>query len=299
MNDALKTYTKSDFPLGKSGYSTYTIFEYKFESLHSFISYIKSQPVNKKIFESLSSETENYKFTKTNSFDEAINLCMYGCDENFEKFLKLKNEVSKSLLNPLEKSIIYKDVVGYAPSVPDFLIGSPLNMWNKKTSYFDNLIDVYIQLGYPYFTETSQIYNRGAITLSLIDALEKFGYSVNLIPFSLSIDYDEIILAYFNLKDTSSYINEKKCFFPLCHPAFHRRLVFKLIETTPVESHGWASGYGSPKSNIDIIKKIINCKENSIIISAPGRLNISGENIYEDLQAMLKCIDFEKYITRY
>lgn len=281
-----------------------SIFEYNFESLNAFLNYIKTGTINRNVFcDKLSSETGGYDFTKTSSLEEAIAFCKNGCDYKFDSFLKLKNEVSKNLIKPSEVSVLYKDVVGFLPSVPDFIIGSPLNMLNKKNKNFNNIIDIYFQVAYASHTTTSQIYNRGAITLSIIDALEKSGYAVNLHTFEFSYnpyDYDvnEYFLAFFKLKDCSQFLNEKIAFFPLCHPSFLRRCVFRLEEITPFKSWRWGDGYGRVIDDIDTINKYIKPKENSIIILTPQALGIKGDNIQEDLSTVLKALKLEKFLKR-
>lgn len=295
MNEPLKCYSKDSD----------SIFEYRFDSLNSFINYIEKTPINSKIFtKKASSSSGTFNFTKTESLGEAIELCKNGCDEDFESFVNLKNEVSKTLLKPSEMSLIYKDVVGYSPSISDFISGSPFNMWNKRSNSFDNVINIYFQLAYSGSTKISQIYNRGAITLSIINALEKSGYAVNFYAFDLSreysfnCDYYEYFITYFKLKDSTRHLNEKIVFFPLCHPSFLRRCIFRLTEVTPFKFEQWSFSYGKVVDSIEGIKKYINPSENSIIISTPQSLDVFGNNIHEDLHWMLEKLDLQKYFKR-
>lgn len=281
-----------------------SIFEYNFESLNAFLNYIKTGTINRNVFsDKLSSETGGYDFTKTSSLAEAMKLCQNGCDEKFDGFLKLKNEVSKNLIKTSEISVLYKDVTGFIPSVPDYIIGSPLNMWNKTNKNFNNIIDIYFQVSCSSYTTTSQIFNRGAITLSIIDALEKSGYAVNLHTFEFSYnpyEYDvlEFFLSFFKLKDCTQFLNEKIAYFPLCHPSFLRRCLFRLTEITPFKSWRWSDGYGRVIDSIDTINKYIKPKENSIIILTPQVLGIKGNNIQEDLSIVLKSLELEKFLKR-
>ena len=58
------------------------------------------------------------------------------------------------------------------------------------------------------------------------------GFGVNLNIFTMSQYDNQIHYAKFNLKSVAERLNIQKVFFPLCHPSFLRRLVFRLREET-------------------------------------------------------------------
>ena len=91
--------------------------------------------------------------------------------------------------------------------------------------------------------------------------------------------------AKFNLKRSDERLNIQKLYFPLCNPSFLRRLVFRLREGTPNISKEWEVGYGKT-ANYDMIRDIIDLKNNDIIICQPEEMDINGYDIIEDAKNM-------------
>lgn len=276
----------------------YIVYEYYFENLHRFIEYISNARINTKIFDQrhLSSMKGSYNFTKTESLDEAIRLCATGWDEDFSCLLKLKERIDEKLLDAEQVNQRIKDCVGFAPCVPDFLHGNPINMWNRIYEPKYEIINIYLNIAYPSQTSSSAIYNRGAIILSLIDALEKMGYGVKLTVFELCYCENEAFLAYFNIKDETENLNMKKAYFTLCHPSFLRRVVFRLKEVTPFKERYWHDSYGYVFKRESIMNFLeFNLKKN-IVFTTPYEMGIKGNNIYDDLKTVLNNISMSDII---
>ena len=108
----------------------YDIMEYDFDSIAEFLDYIEKAPINSGVwgYRNLSSETGDYDFCKTQSLEEAKELCKYGYHDNFEKLVELKNTLEKYIKLSRKKSKQYNFYVGYAPDVKAYLEGNPLSM---------------------------------------------------------------------------------------------------------------------------------------------------------------------------
>lgn len=276
--------------------SKYTIYHYSFDTLYQFLTRIQSVTINRKVFSECCSHTADSKWAGTSSFDEAVKLCQNGWSEDFEKLVSMKKRLDKKLISPIAKPRQVLDIVGYNPSVPDYLIGNPLNMWNRTQKQEPIFVNIYLNLAYSHKTNINSIFNRGVIVQSLVDALECKGYNVRFKTFDCSVNDNEIIFASFNLKGEGEKLNIKKNYFPLCHPSFCRRLSCALIETTPVENLGWRYGYGLPDTSI--IKEIIDIESNAIIIPQPSEIGIKGMDIDTDLESFLKYIHLQKFFTK-
>lgn len=276
----------------------YSVYEYKFQSLDSFIKYILDAKTNEKAFNArdLSSRTGSYEFTKTESLDEAIRLCKYGWNDGFDRLLSMKTTVDKKFLDSDASVKRIKDYIGFAPSVPDYLKNNPKNMWRLHQVPNWNIIQIYVNISCPGFTSTTAIYNRGAIILSIVDALEKAGYAVKLTVFSGSHCGDEVILSYFNIKEESANLNLKRAYFPLCHASFFRRLVFRLREVTPVKRDWDGGGYGKTFLYKELLELMDLDGDHSIVFTSPSEMGIEGDNLYEDLESALKKIRFDRYL---
>ena len=269
--------------------NNYNVMEYKFDSIIEFIDYIENAPIRSDIFKNLSSETSDYDFCKTRTLEEAKNFCKFGYHEDFEKLKELKYKLEKYIKLSRQKSKQYNYYVGYAPDVKAYLEGNPLSMLNKEYPKRKH-IDIYYNSAILGDVSAEKIFNRGAITLCLVEILENLGFSVDLNVFTMSAANGQIHYAKFNLKRSGERLNIQKPYFPLCHPSFLRRLVFRLREETPDITDPWTSGYGKTCTD-SVIREIINLKENDIVICQPQEMNIYGEDIIDDANNMFDYIN--------
>lgn len=269
----------------------YNVMEYDFDSITEFINYIDNTPTNIDVWgrRELASQTGDYDFCKTRSLEEAKELCKYGYHENFEKLVELKNTLEKYIKMSNNKSRQYNFYVGYAPDVKAYLEGNPLSMLNKQNPKRKH-IDIYYNSAILGGVSTDEIYNRGAITLSLVEIFENMGFSVGLNIFTMSECDNQVHYAKFNLKRSGERLNVQKLYFPLCNPSFFRRLVFRLREETPDITYPWTNGYGKTSDDYTI-RKIISLKENDIVICQPDEMGVSGHDIIDDANAMFDYID--------
>lgn len=268
----------------------YKIMEYSFDSISEFIEYLDDHAIRREIFgSSPASETTDYSFCKTRSYDEAKKLCKYGYHENFDKLIELKLKLEKYIKMSRCAQRQYNYYVGYAPDVKAYLEGSPLSMLNKELPTHKH-VDIYYNAAILGNVSVEQIFNRGAITLSIIDILENMGFSVGLYVFTMSAYEEQVHYTKFNLKQPTERINIQKLFFPLCNPSFLRRLVFRLREETPDIYSGWSNGYGATCGDY-VVRDVIELNTNDIVICQPNEMNVCGYNIIDDANSMFDYIN--------
>lgn len=269
----------------------YFVMEYDFNSITEFIDYLDNTPINMDVWGSkyLESEDNNYDFRQTHSLQEAKDLCKFGLHEDFDKLIELKFTLEKYIKMSNKKMQQYNFYVGYAPDVKAYLEGNPLSMFNREYPKRKH-IDIYYNSAVLANVSTDEIFNRGAITLCLTEILENMGFSVGLNVFTMSEWNNQIHYAKFNLKRTGERLNVQKLFFPLCHPSFLRRLVFRLREETPDITFDWTNGYGATTDDYTI-RKIIDLKENDIVICQPEEMGVRGYDIIEDANSMFAYIN--------
>lgn len=279
----------------------YDVFHYDFETLHQFLAFIQTAPVNTRVFDSVprsSHKTSDNRWSGTSSFEEAVELCQKGWSKGFDKFVRMKKRIDEKLLQSIVKPRQVADMVGYTPSVPDYLHGNPLNMWNRTDVCIPTFINIYMNIAYNSGTDCDEIFNRGVIVLSLVDALQDRGYSVRLKVFECAtVDDEEMVISFFNLKGDGEKLNIKKSYFPLCHPAFLRRLILQLDEVTPVTHGYWDSRYGRPAS-VRTVKKVIDTGPNDIIIVQPDEMGVCGYDIDRDLEAILEFTNLQEILAK-
>lgn len=269
---------------------SYKVMEYDFFSIIEFLNYLDTQPINRDIFRNdLASESNDYYFTKTRSLEEAKQLLKYGCHENFDKILELKLKLEKYIKMSKIKQRQYNYYVGYAPDVKAYLEGCPLSMLNKEQPKRKQ-INIYYNAAILGNVSVEEIFNRGAITLCLVEILENMGFGVGLNIFTMSKSENQIHYAKFNIKSSAERLNMQKVFFPLCHPSFLRRLVFRLREMTPDIEYHWYDGYGKTCDDYTI-RNIINLKSNDIVVCQPSEMGVLGTSIVDDANRMFEYIN--------
>ena len=270
----------------------YNIMEYNFDSITEFLEYIENTPINDMIwhkYNAISNSSDYMDFYKTKSFDEAVELCRYGYHENFDRFVELKIVLEKYLKTSYRKNQQYNYYVGYVPDVKAYLEGNPLSMLNRQNPKRQH-IDIYFNAANLSEVTTEQIFNRGAITLSIVEALENMNFSVGLHVFTMSNVKDQIHYVKLNLKRNNEKLNIQKLFFPLCHPSFLRRLIFRLREQTPDITYFWTDGYGITCDDCTI-REVIDLAKNDIVICRPDEMGVHGYNIIDDANSMFDYIN--------
>ena len=273
------------------------VLEHDFHSMSEFLDYILTQPINTEVFDpsSLSSAktTSDYvEFTKTKTFEEAVNLCRFGYFENFDKFYRDKVRLQAHFTNDGIGSRLSNDYVGFYPDIKAYMDGNPLNMVNS-VPVPKGKVSIYYCVSISGASNERVMYNRGVITLNIVEYFERMGYSVDLNFFDLTKDAyyikKQYLLVKFLLKKVSERVNPQLLYFPMCHPAFSRRLVFRLIEQTPHLSYYFSNGYGCYCS-LDEMQEILGADDKTIIIGWAQDMKIKGEDLIDDAEAMLKVI---------
>ena len=272
----------------------FIIYKYDFNSLDDFLNELITKKINQNMFVRPSSIYSDYEFTRTNSFEEAWNLCKFTYDDGYRNFSDLVRHVEFNFANDSRVVNTYKPV-GSSASVPRFLYGIPDNMHAKKTVYNKPVINIYYQFSYNSGMTPEQIRNRGILTLALINYLENVkNYNVIFNFFSAVKDSNEIIYTTIRLKDKNEKLKLKNLYFPIVHPSFTRRLFFRMIEIIPKLQNKWFFGYGYALKYGEINQYInLNDSEKSIYISTPEELGIMGYNIDEDANRFIDTINLK------
>ena len=270
------------------------IYNYEFNGLTELASYIEKTPINKKCFTSLASTDKNYKFFQTNNFDEALNLCKFGISpDSIKEFLNISNNLEAKLPDLTKDRSIIENVYGIRPNVQKFLRGNPKSMYSLKRFTPKGIIDVYYNVSIKATTDQSIILKRGICSIQLVKLLEKLGYIVSFNLISLSkVDY-EYTYVNVKIKNDNEKIDAVTSYFPMCHPSFPRRIIFRLKEVTPYLDV--YQNYGYVVDLEEFIKDDKNSKK-IIIPSADTFANSSGdiENYFMDL---CKNVNIEKYLN--
>lgn len=193
------------------------------------------------------SVTGNKGFTGTDNFEQAENLRRKGD----KKSLSMLNEYKIKFDKYIQYNNGYKikqrnDILGFVPIVPNAIIGLPLSMINqvrepKKVKGIDIFFNVSIRCS----TSKEDVARKGAIMLSLIDALERKGYRVNLKVGSVSMKKNTVHGVVTTMKRYDEPLNIRKLAYYLANPSCLRRTFFKLKESISELADVTNDGYGA------------------------------------------------------
>lgn len=278
----------------------YELFEQKFKSRQDLISYLKNAKTSlvfkfRQIGSYMISESST-EWTKTRSFDEALNLFECGWYQDFDKFLTQKKQIDKYFPYVAKKKSYHNYVCGSVPNVVNAINNLPLSMRKiYDDNHQQNIITIYYNSGYPWVTTQNQIFNNGLLTLSLIDFFDSLGYRVDLKFCVLLKTGNQLLHIDTVLKSAGEKINLQKVYFAFCNPSFARRLMLRVIETTQGLDTQWTCGYGECIQT-DEIKKILGINDNNIFINWPAQMGVKGENIEEDIESFLTTVLLKDYI---
>jgi len=276
-------------------YDTFWIGEYfvrhfVFDSLEDYLSYLESAETHEAFLRgSQASDAGSEEFTLTTDFDEAMRLCRFGWHEGFGGLVAMVEKVKRRLDLKIDPNRTFHDYVGFAPDVKAYLEGSPLTMINKPVVH-KPLVTIYMNTSYAGNERTERIYSRGAVVLAAAEALELMSFMVDLRLFEMSFVDKDIHFSEYRLKRPDERVNMQKLYFPLCHPAWVRRLNFRLIETSPNMTDAWAGSYGIPAEG-PMVRMVLGLGESDILVPTIEEMKLEGEDVLADAAKLFERIN--------
>ena len=277
------------------GYNTFWIGDYwvrhfVFDSLEDYLAYLQQAEIHEAFSRgSQASEAGSEEFTLTESLEEAIELCRFGWHDGFNDLVSLVEKVKRSLDIKIDPNRTFHDYVGFAPDVKAYLEGSPLTMVNKPVVRKPH-VTIYLNTSYAGNEPRERIYARGAIVLAAAEALELMGFMVDLRVFEMSYVDKDVHFSEYRLKMPDERINLQKLYFPLCHPAWVRRLNFRLIETSPNMTDAWAGCYGI-LAEASMIRMVLGLGEGNILIPTIEEMKLEGSDVLDDARKLFERIN--------
>lgn len=217
-----------------------------FNDLYEFMEVVNTRPenaqqraLNKKGYTSSAFENDDkaLEFTGTANWDESISLMNGGYTEG----LRMIEALPKLKRDPKPRRRIFADVVGVTPHIPNVVMDiDPRDMWNiKRVPQKSNEINIYYDRTVSWHREQEDIAASARLMLDTISAIEQAGTKVNLYVMSSVCDSSEkeFINCIINIKKASQQLNPLMMAYPLVHPSFQRRQMFRWMETTPIVSY--------------------------------------------------------------
>ena len=221
----------------------------EYDSLKEFYDYLMNTPFNSAFTWNKHSSVDNdYEFTKTKNFDEAVDLFKNGWSDMAEKLVQ-KLKATETKMVPTMKAKTTLSVAGYQAIVPLYLQGVPNNMVNKKmVPVKQKVITLNKSIDYHAGFTADEIMEESIKAMRIVKKLESQGYRCNLnIVLGVSAEGKQFIIKV-KIKSANEKMNISKLAFPLVHPSMLRRLFFRFIEVYPNITKAFTKGYGKPAS---------------------------------------------------
>lgn len=216
-----------------------------FDNISDLTHYITTRP--RKPGRDNDSENNDYSFSQTHTFDEAVELLKYGDENLFNLVKKAKSEINveKILGNAKRRQVYKNNIQGYLPNVANFLIGNPKNMIDvEKAKTSQRVINIFLNIRVDGFTSADEVTKIGVKYLSVIDILEKMGYRCNLYSGVANERDGYYSFMMVRVKTDKEPLNMKKICFTIAHPSMQRRIKFKWMEVNDFHFDYTCRGYG-------------------------------------------------------
>lgn len=254
----------------------------------------QNPPINNDVFTIIKSETADEAFAGP-PLSDAIRYCVMGYQENYDQFLELEKKlesVNKARENARK---VEASFVGHRPNVPAYIAGAPKTMYRTQREQEKKIINLYMNVTYDAKVTDEQIRHRGIVALNLVRLLELNGYIVNFRLFEICMVGNEAFCCEVVLKKPGEKLNTRMCYYPMCGKGFVRRVLSRIKESMPFNEN-WGLSYGTVLKE-DYARILMEIEDKDIYIGSPTEMNIKGENIFEDADAMVEKLGIDKYVV--
>ena len=253
----------------------------EYDSLQEFYDYLCKTPFNDVFrWANHSSVTGSPEFTKTQTFDEAVELFKNGWSDMAQKLVQ-KLKIAESKMEPAMKQRNTLGVCGYQAIVPLYLQGVPNNMMNKKmVPIKQKVITINKSIDYKGSVSADTIIDESIKAMQIIKKLESQGYRCNLNIVLGGGEKDFSFYLKIRIKSANEKLNISKLAFPLAHPSMLRRLYFRFAEVYPKITKSYVWGYGKPAT----ASELRDAFKGDYLLPAFIRKDVTQINCIDDLE---------------
>lgn len=139
----------------------------------------------------------------------------------------------------------FNDIVGYAPIVPNAIMGLPNSMINGSiTPIKTKVLDIYYDMTVSCYVDSNDLIKAGQKMLGVILKMEAQGYRFNLYVCQTYADRRSGDMLCVKVKSANQPFDLKRMSFPVSHTAFFRGIGFDWYAKFPKGKY--RDGYGTP-----------------------------------------------------
>lgn len=250
-------------------YQKYGDFEVEhFDSLNEFISTISKRPTTANYTKTYGSYIECMPSHSSSGVDhgtrdwaEADGYLRNGYPEGAKAMLDEGRGIKVDEVQQRKKFAI--DRVGSMPHVPNAIIGLPKNMVRRVNEpKRTKALTIYYDFAASAGVSADSLATGGRNIYATVRYLEQRGYRVQLCCMMACCEsryhtrrgnrscYNHVAMMSVKIKDYQQAINPLMIAYPVTHPSFFRRHIFRWMETSEPTKHSeYVDGYGMPYRN--------------------------------------------------
>lgn len=173
--------------------------------------------------------TENYDFTMTYSFEEALNLARKGWADGAKQAREFRGYVSEAIQTQhVNKGTWRKTLTGGGVRVPAYIQGRPDCFLSYKQIRDTKFVTLVYTGGASGSISPKILMKKGLMTAAVVDLLESQNIRVKLI---LAYANNNVTELYVTLKEHSESLDIDRIAFWIGHPSAFRRIRFAFYET--------------------------------------------------------------------
>lgn len=175
----------------------------------------------------------------------------------------------------------FNDVVGFAPIVPNAIMGLPNAMVNSSMKQIKTkVLDIYYDMTVSAYVESSDLIKAGQKMLGVILEMEAQGYRFNLYVCQTYGDAKGCDMLCVKVKSANQPFDLKRMSFPVSHTAFFRGVGFDWYSKFPLGTYRF--GYGTP---IYHLKPQSEIKKEFKRLFGQGSVYFSAQSIVKDIES--------------
>lgn len=262
------------------------LFMEHFDSIREMLATVGSRKNNSAMVSRRASMDGTRDFTGTRDWEHAMDLFQNGYHDPMDK---LRREMAKTAVKtPAQRRMVSTGVVGYAPHVPNAILGLPNSMIHtKSTPQKIKTVSIIYSIVENCFVDVDEFIKCGTVVLNAVNALELAGVRVNLrIAFYCAKQGQDFAFGSVMLKDYREHVDLLKLCFPLVNPSMFRRFGFKWIETVPgLTDTGWSFAYGESVQRLpDEARKMLKPEERFVSMDTVRNSGYDAQKLIESIK---------------
>lgn len=258
-----------------------------FDSVGAFVQTVNGRP-NNGGFKDIALIHGKADFFGCESYDDANRLALYGWDKGVTAIQGLQAATAggNAKFRPSY------DMAGGVPNIPRAISGNPM-CWRRmrRNTPAARVLTLAFCSTVASNVTAQKLANVAAVVLDVVAGLEKSGYRLNIYAGCVTCsNYKETDFAacWIKVKEAGQYLQISRVAYPLAHPSFFRRHLFRWQETHPETAYiNRLGGHGWVPQDIHTYQAAGEAVHADILLLADNLLSKSREEIISEIRGQI------------